>query len=71
VDDPADEVTKRCEHGRNLITRLALQPSYKQFVLDSHNILIRHSSPQWVRLAHVPNQVANFCRHVWSSRTPS
>lgn len=43
VQHPAGEVAKRCEHGRNLIARLALQPSYKQFVLDSHNILIRHS----------------------------
>ena len=27
-------------------------------------------SPQRVRLAHVPNQIANFCGYVRSSRTP-
>ena len=48
VQDQAGEVAKRCEHGRNLIARLALQPSYKQFVLDSHNILIRHTQATFV-----------------------
>ena len=40
VDDPADELATRCEHGQNLIAMLALQPSYKSFILDSHDILI-------------------------------
>ena len=42
ADDPADKVAKRCEHGQNLIAMLALQPSYKSFILDSHDILISH-----------------------------
>jgi hypothetical protein len=43
VDDPADDVTKGGEHGRNVIAMLTLQPGYKSFILDAHNILITHS----------------------------
>jgi hypothetical protein len=43
VDDPADEVAKGGEHRRNLIATPALQPNYKSFILDSHNVLIRHT----------------------------
>ena len=43
VDDPADEAAKGGEHGRNLIATPVLQPNYKSFILDSHNVLIRHT----------------------------
>jgi hypothetical protein len=37
-------VAKGGEHARNLIATPAIQPSYKSFILDSQNVLIRHSS---------------------------
>ena len=43
VEDPADEVAKGGEHGRNVIAMLTLQPGYKLFILDAHNILITHT----------------------------
>ncbi len=40
------------------------QPSYKQFVLDSHNILIRHKAPRFLRSAAVRE-----CRHAIDAAT--
>ena len=65
VDDPADEVAKGCEHGRNLIARLALQPSYKQFALDSHNILIRHSRRFYSQLHRCVHNALRLRRGAW------
>jgi hypothetical protein len=36
-------VAKGGEHGRNVIAMLTLQPGYKSFILDAHNILITHT----------------------------
>jgi len=57
ADQPAEEMSERHDHDKNLSGKIRIQPFAKSFIQQVYDVLARHTGKKWISWTAAPEKM--------------